>query len=84
MDDEKQILRRSKIVAHPSSGTTPGLVLAEGLGIAQSGQMTEVVALWLDERGNYHIGWSTNDNASLAAFGAVLTQVAASRLIEEV
>jgi hypothetical protein len=76
--------RRSKIVTHPSAGGSPEALIAEALGIAQSGQMADMVVLWVDkERGNYRICWSSCGNHDLAAYGAVLTHVAASRLIEE-
>lgn len=79
---EKLVQKRSKIVHHPSAETSPVSTCAEALGIAQSGMMDQCVVLWTCQDGNFHIGWSMMNNCDLAAYGAVLTHMAASRLIE--
>jgi len=79
---EKRVEKRSKIVHHPSAETSPVSILAEGLSIAQAGIMQNCCVLWTDQDGNYHVGWSRANNVELAAFGAVLTHMAANRLIE--
>jgi len=83
MDEaDARIQRRSKIVQHPSANTSPVSTCAEALGIAQSGMMGDCCVMWTDDAGNFHIGWSKMGNADLAAYGAVLTHMAARRLIE--
>ena len=79
---ERQVERRSKIVQHPSAEISPVSTCAETLGIAQSGQMRQCCIMWVDEDGNYHLGWSKMSNQDLAAYGVILTHVAGSRLVE--
>lgn len=72
-----------KVVCHPSSDNraTPLMRIAEAMDLAA--QMETVCIMWTDERGNFHIGWSKMSASDLAAYGAVLTHVAASRLVED-
>jgi hypothetical protein len=44
--------------------------------------MTDVCVMFTDHSGNYHIAWSKLSNVDLAAYGAVLTHMAACRLVE--
>lgn len=73
-----------KVVCHPAADdkATPLMRIAEALDLAE--QMQSVCIMWTDQRGNYHIGWSSQMLSDLAAYGAVLTHVAASKLVEEV
>lgn len=73
----------AKIVCHPAAdaSATPQMRVSEALGLTDD--METVCIVWTDRRGNVHIGWSKMSDSDLAAYGAVLTHVAATKLCEE-
>jgi hypothetical protein len=56
------------------------MTVAEAVGL--SDQMADCCIMWTSHDGNMHIAWSRQSNADLAAYGVVLSSIAASRLIE--
>ena len=69
-----------KVVQHPSATSTPAMTVAEALGM--SDQMMDCCIMWTDRDGNMHVGWSKQTGADLAAYGVVLSSIAASQLME--
>ncbi len=71
----------SKIVQHPNS-RSPQATVAEALGIAQAGGMTDCCVMFADQDGVLHIAWH-GSNSDLAAYAVVLSRIAADRLIAD-
>lgn len=68
-----------KVIQHPSAESTPAMTVAEAVGL--SDQMADCCIMWTDLDGNMHIGWSRQEKADLAAYGVVLSYIAANRII---
>lgn len=72
----------SRVIQHPSSTNTPGMTVAEAVGL--SDQMIDCCIMWTDAAGNMHIGWSRQSNADLACYAVALQHIAGTRLLEAV
>lgn len=70
-----------KVVLHPSAESTPSMTVAEAVGM--SDQMADCCIMFTDLEGDMHIAWSKQTDADLAAYGVVLSALAAARLIAD-